>query len=487
MIRRIIFGGAVRQGGPFAFVLAAATAILLAWVPAFAQQAADQQVPASRDQVKLTFAPLVRQAGPTVVNIYASKAVIDRGPGAALLNDPFFRQFFGGRLPFGEPRERIENSLGSGVVVRSDGLVVTNHHVIEGADTITVVLADRREFPATIVRDDQRTDLAVLRIDTGGEKLPAIGFSDPDELQVGDLVLAIGNPFGVGQTVTSGIVSALARTNVGITDFSFFIQTDAAINPGNSGGALIDMNGRLVGINTAIFSRTGGSQGIGFAVPVSMVRTVLAAVDAGGAVRRPWLGAAGQDVSADIAQAMRLETPRGALLTRVHADGPAARAGLRAGDVVVQFDGHMVDDFQSLLFRVATAPLGGTAAVVVRRAGGRATLALSLEPAPETPPRDETLLRGRHPFAGATVVNLSPAVGEELGLDPARQGVVVVDIAGDSPAARFGVQRLDQVVAVNGREIATVEDLRAATAQPQTLWKLAVRRGDRVLAVNIQG
>ena len=468
-------------------MFAVAVALAMA-ASAGAQQApTQQQVPANHEQVKLTFAPLVRQAGPAVVNIYASKAVVDRGPGAALLNDPFFRQLFGGRLPLGEPRERIERSLGSGVIVRSDGLVVTNHHVIEGADTITVVLADRREFPATIVRDDQRTDLAVLRIDAGGETLAALEFASPDELQVGDLVLAIGNPFGVGQTVTSGIVSALARTNVGITDFSFFIQTDAAINPGNSGGALVDMTGRLIGINTAIFSRSGGSQGIGFAVPVAMVNTVLAAVDAGGAVRRPWLGAAGQDVSADIAQAMRLESPRGALLTQVYPDSPAGRAGLKAGDVVVQFDGHLVDDLQSLLFRVATAPLGGTAAVVVRRAGGRATLALPLEAAPETPPRDEALLRGRHPFAGATVVNLSPAVADELGLDPARRGVMVIDIVSDSPAARFGVERLDQIVAVNGREIGSVADLQAATAQPQAVWKLAVRRGDRVLAVNIQG
>ena len=464
-----------------------AVAVTLA-VAASAQQATvQQQVPASHEQVKLTFATLVRQAGPAVVNIYASKVVVDRGPGAALLNDPFFRQLFGGRLPLGEPRERIERSLVSGVIVRSEGLVVTNNHVIEGADTITVVLADQREFSATIVRNDQLADLAVLRIDAGGETLSALELASPDELQAGDLVLAIGNPFGVGQTVTSGIVSDLARTNVGITYFSLFIQTDAAINPGNSGGALVDMTGRLIGINTAIFIRSGGSQGIGFAVPVAMVNTVLADVDAGGAVLLPWLGASGQDVSADIAQAMRLELPRGALLTQVYPDSPAGRAGLMAGDVVVQFDGNLVGDLQSLLFRVATAPLGDTAAVVVRRAGGRATLALPLEAAPETPPRGEAMPRGRHPFVGATVVNLSPAVADELGLDPARRGIMVIDIASDSPAASFGVERLDQIVAVNGLEIGSVADLQAATAQPQELWKLAVRRGDRVLAVNIQG
>ena len=254
-------------------------------------------------------------------------------------DDPFFRRFFGEDSPFGAPRERLENSLGSGVIVTADGLVVTNHHVIENAEEIIVALADRREFEANVVTDDARTDLAVLRLDTVGAALPHLELMDSDELEVGDIVLAIGNPFGVGQTVTSGIVSALARTQVGVTDYSFFIQTDAAINPGNSGGALVTLDGRLAGINTAIFSRSGGSIGIGFAIPANMARVVIAGAAAGGRFVRAWLGAAGQEVTAEMAQALDLERPGGVILNAIHPGGPADEAGLRIGDVVTAVDG----------------------------------------------------------------------------------------------------------------------------------------------------
>src|SRR5262245_49304977 len=267
--------------------------------------AQERRVPASPSEVRLSYAPVVQRAAPAVVNVYAARAVAtNRNP---FLDDPIFRRFFG--VPDGgAPSEQLQRSLGSGVIVDTGGLIVTNNHVIEGATEVKVSLADKREYEADIVLKDQRSDLAVLRIRGQSERFPAIDFADSDALQVGDLVLAIGNPFAVGQTVTHGIVSAVARTQVGITDYQFFIQTDAAINPGNSGGALVDMTGKLVGINTAIFSRSGGSQGIGFAIPANMVRVVVASAKGGGStVKRPWLGARLQAVTPEIAESMGLK------------------------------------------------------------------------------------------------------------------------------------------------------------------------------------
>src|SRR5580693_4860317 len=292
-------------------LLALASALLL---PALlsAASAQERRVPSSLNEIRLSYAPVVQRAAPTVVNVYAAKTVAAQNPFG---DDPIFRRFFG--VPGGE---QVQRSLGSGVLVDTSGLVVTNNHVIEGADQVKVSLSDKREFEAEIVLKDTRSDLAVLRLKTQGEKFPAIEFSDSDTLQVGDVVLAIGNPFAVGQTVTHGIVSAVARTQVGITDYQFFIQTDAAINPGNSGGALVDVSGRLVGINTAIFSRSGGSQGIGFAIPANMVRGVIASAQGGAhVVRRPWLGAKLQAVTPDIAESLNLKRPMGALVSSIAA------------------------------------------------------------------------------------------------------------------------------------------------------------------------
>src|ERR1700730_7537126 len=306
--------------------------------------------PESREAIRLSFAPIVKQAAPAVVNVFSRRIV--RSNASPFADDPFLRPFSGARAPFGLPQERVQNSLGSGVIVDPDGLVVTNHHVIQESQEITVVLSDRREFEARVLRSDERTDLAVLKIDTRGERLPILEIGDSDALQVGDLVLAIGNPFGVGQTVTSGIVSGLARTAIGISDFRSFIQTDAAINPGNSGGALVDVDGRLIGINTAIFSRSGGSIGLGFAIPTSMVRAVVEGAKNGKPIVRAWLGATGQPLTAGIAQAAGLDRPRGVLVKEVAAGGPAAQAGVRAGDVIVAIAGHEVDDPEDLRFRV---------------------------------------------------------------------------------------------------------------------------------------
>jgi Do/DeqQ family serine protease len=448
---------------------------------------AQREVPEAREQVMLSFAPLVKQAAPAVVNIFTRKAVQQRGPSSPLFNDPFFRRFFGDSFGRVQPRERAENSLGSGVIVRPDGLIVTNYHVIEGADTIRVVLADRREFDAEILREDQQTDLAILQVDTGGETLPHIELGDSDKLEVGDLVLAIGNPFGVGQTVTSGIVSGLARTKVGISDFNFFIQTDAAINPGNSGGALLRMDGSLAGINTAIFSRSGGSQGIGFAVPANMVRTVIAGAGTGDALRRAWLGAKADTVTADIANAIGLERPEGVILSDIHPEGPALRSGLKSGDIITAVEGQPVFDEEGLRFRVATGLVGETTRLTVRRPNRMFEIDLFLEHPPEVPARDERQLRGPHPLAGASVANLSPALAAEMGRDPFETGVVVLDVASRSPAHRLEFWPGDVLVEVNGSKIESVAILNDAVANEQPRWKITVRRGGRLFSLSISG
>jgi serine protease Do len=451
--------------------------------PAGAQPApapAPRALPQNREQVQLSFAPVVRKAAPAVVNVFSRRLVRTQN---LLANDPFFGQLFRNLVP----SEQIQNSLGSGVIVAADGLIVTNHHVIKDSDEIRVVLADRREFDAALVRSDEKTDLAVLKINAGADVLPFLELRDSDELEVGDLVLAIGNPFGVGQTVTSGIVSALARTTGGITDYRFFIQTDAAINPGNSGGALVTLDGKLAGVNTAIFSRSGGSIGIGFAIPSNMVRTVIQGGASGGRIVRPWLGASGQSVTAEIAGSLGLARPQGVLLNDVYAGGPAERAGLRVGDIVTQVDGHEVDDAEALRFRIATLPLGRTATIAALRQGRDRQFAVALIAPPETPPRDLTQLRGNSPFAGATVANLSPALADELNIDGQLRGVIVLDIRQGSPANRLRLSRGDIVLKVNERDVTTVKQLEGLIGERSGAWRISVKRGREVLSVVVSG
>src|SRR3954462_6883116 len=375
--------------------------------------AQERRVPASPNEVRLSYAPIVQRVVPAVVNVYAGPMVANRNP---LLDDPIFRRFFG--VP-GAPGggEQMQRSLGSGVLVDAAGMVVTNNHVIEGATEVKVSLSDKREFEAEVVLKDTRSDLAVLRLKAPGERFPAIEFADSDALLVGDVVLAIGNPFAVGQTVTHGIVSAVARTQVGISDYQFFIQTDAAINPGNSGGALVDMSGKLVGINTAIFSRSGGSQGIGFAIPANMVKVVVASARTGGsAVKRPWLGAKLQAVTPEIAESLGLKRPSGALIATVTQGSAAARGGLRTGDLIISIDGQAVDDSNAFDYRFATKALGGTAKLGVVRGGRETTANVTLETAPESA-HDELVIGARSPFTGVKVSSISPALADELRLD----------------------------------------------------------------------
>jgi Do/DeqQ family serine protease len=461
--------------GPTAFMVA--VALLGSSAPA-----QERRVPGSPAEMMASFAPVVHRVAPMVVNVYAAKLVTNRNPFA---DDPFFRRFFD--LPGQMPREQVQRSLGSGVIVDPSGLVVTNNHVIEGADEVKVALADKREFEATLVLKDARSDLAVLRLKSGREQFPAIELSNSDDLQVGDLVLAIGNPFGVGQTVTHGIVSAVARTQVGITDFQFFIQTDAAINPGNSGGALVDLRGRLAGINTAIFSRSGGSQGIGFAIPANMVRVVVASAKSGGsAVKRPWLGAKLQDVTNEIADSLGLARPGGALVANVSPGSPAASAGLKTGDLIVAIDGQAVEDPNAFDYRFATKPLGGSAQIGIQRGGKEARVTVALEPAPDVP-RDELVINARSPFLGAKVANLSPALAEELRIDTKSEGVAVIDVPNNSMAARYGFQRGDVIVSVNDRPIAKTRDLETATAEGTRTWRVTIQRGGQRISAEFRG
>ena len=445
--------------------------------------AAEKTVPESREQIRFSYAPVVKLAAPAVVNIY-TRTVVDE-PSSPLLADPLFRRFFGDQFFGDAPRKRIQNALGSGVIVGKDGTIVTNDHVIKGAEQITVVLPDRREFAAKVVGTDARTDVAVLRIDNRGAPLPVLEYGDSDAVEVGDLVLAIGNPFGVGQTVTSGIVSALARTAIGVSDYSFFIQTDAAINPGNSGGALVTMDGKLIGLNTAIYSRSGGSIGIGFAIPSNMVRVVVASILAGGKIERPWLGAKGESVNSDVASSLGLPRPEGVLINQVFRGGPAAMAGVKPGDVVLEIDGRAVDDAESLRYRIATKPLNSAATLTVWRQGREVRLPIGLNAPPALPPPDATRLGGAFPLSGALVVNLSPATADDLGIDPFERGVAVSAVSPDTAAARLGVKPGDIILSINGTELKSVGDLRRAIEGQPTSWRLSFRRGNRTLNVVI--
>jgi Do/DeqQ family serine protease len=461
-------------------LVAALSLTVAAATPSLAQ---DRRVPSSAAELRLSYGPIVQRVQPAVVNVYAAKMVQNHNP---FLDDPLFRRFFG--LPGGGgQQEQMQRSLGSGVMVDPSGLVVTNVHVIEGADQVKVSLSDKREFEAEIVLKDSRSDLAVLRLKDAKEKFPTLDFANSDELMVGDVVLAIGNPFGVGQTVTHGIISALARTQVGITDYQFFIQTDAAINPGNSGGALVDMTGRLAGINTAIYSRSGGSQGIGFAIPANMVRVVVASAKSGGkAVKRPWLGAKLQSVTPEIADSLGLKTPSGALIASVVPNSPAARAGLKASDLITGIDGQPIDDPNAFEYRFATHPLGGASQIDVIRSGKPLKLSLALETAPDTD-RGEITLAGRSPFQGATIANISPAVADELHLDADTDGVVITELAEDSTAATVGFQKGDIIMAVNSKKISRTSDLDKMSRDQARLWRITVVRGGQQINVTLGG
>lgn len=466
------------------FAVSALLVALLAII-ALAGPASAQRLPDSREEIQLSFAPLVQRSAPAVVNVYSERVV--RQSRSPFAGDPFFDRFFGDG-GFGMPQERVQSSLGSGVIVGSDGVIVTNAHVVQGADALRVVLSDRREFDAELILADERTDLAVLRIDPEGEVLPILEFADTRLSQVGDLVIAIGNPFGVGQTVTQGIISATSRTDVGISDYAFFIQTDAAINPGNSGGALVDNSGKLVGVNTAIFSRSGGSNGIGFAIPAEMVRRVVDSAVNEGRLERPWLGVKGQAVTQDIARSLDLDRPVGVLVTEIYPDGPAEDAGLRRGDLITKFDGRDVFNESGLRFLAATLADGDRAPLTVLRNGKTLVMQVKVEVPPGARDADLTLLEGRHPLSGAEVADMTPALAEALSRDPFDKGVLVNRVIRRSIARQFGLRPGDLVIEVNGDPVETVDSLESALEEERAdgIWQIAIDRNGQRLSRTIR-
>jgi serine protease Do len=437
-------------------------------------------------EVQISFAPVVKRVAPAVVNVYARTVVQQQAN--PLFSDPFFSQFFGASP---EMRQRVQQSLGSGVIVRADGIILTNNHVVEGGNEIVVALSDKREFKARVLTADPRTDLAVLKIDTNGEKLPFVPFSDSDKVQVGDLVLAVGDPFGVGQTVTMGIVSAQARTQQGGGDYQYFIQTDAAINPGNSGGALVTTSGQLAGINTAIYSRSGGSVGIGFAIPANLARRVVEGVEGGQAnatrgVRLAWAGINGQPVTSAIAASLGLARPGGVLVKDVYPGGPLANAGVKSGDVVQSVDGTAVDDVPALNYRIATHAPGTRVRLTV--ASGKASREVTVTAAlpPENPPRETQSIAGRNPLSGAKVVNLSPATALDLGADLFAKGVAITEVEPNSLAAAQGFRPGDVIRAINGTDVdRTGELVRALNGA--TRWQVTLERAGRRITASFAG
>ena len=439
------------------------------------------------------FVGVVKAVTPAVVNISTTRVV--RFPKEQIpspfLDDPFFRHFFGDEFfrRFQIPRERRENSLGSGVIVDSSGYIVTNNHVIAKADEIKVLLSDKREFVGKVVGTDPKTDLAVIKIKA--QNLPTVPWGDSDKLEVGEYVLAIGNPFGLNQTVTMGIVSAVGRANVGIADYEDFIQTDAAINPGNSGGAMVNARGELVGINTAIFSRSGGYMGIGFAVPSNMTRAVMNSLIKTGKVVRGWLGVSIQEVTPDLAKQFGLSNgDGGALVSEVFADSPAAKAGFKSGDIITHFDGKRVDGPGTLRNIVAQTAIGKRAKIKVLRNRKAVTLTVKIG----EQPKDIALAKGETAkgegestaLEGVEVQGLTADIARQLGLPPATRGVVISEVAPGSAAGAAGLMGGDVILEINRQRIRSLADFRRVTARlgkKDSVLLLVNRRGGKLFVV----
>ncbi|MEM6761819.1 MAG: Do family serine endopeptidase [Pseudomonadota bacterium] len=446
---------------------------------ALSAQAQTTEVPTSQAEIKLSFAPVVKSAAPAVVNVHSAQTRERRR--SAFRGDPFLERFFRRRQ-----RQRRGTALGSGVVVDPSGLVVTNAHVIGNEREIRVSFNDRREYVASLLLKDERTDLAVLRINGEGT-FPHISFGDPDSMEVGDLLLAIGNPFGVGQTVTQGIVSAVARTQVGVSDYRFFIQTDAAINPGNSGGALIDMTGGLVGINTAIYSRSGGSNGIGFAIPVDMVKLVVQSAAEGRSVRRPWFGARMQSMTRELAQQYGLDRPAGALIVNVFGGSPAHAAGIKVGDIIVRLGDDDIGDHDTFGYIYATRGTTGVVPVEVLRGGQSRVFEVRLEAPPETVKRDARRIAGRSPFSGTVTMNLSPKVADELSISLFAEGVAIARVDPRSVAERVGLKPGDIIMEVNGWTVDNTGTLARIAGERQRYWDIIIKRGEEQLSLVLGG
>nr|WP_081894651.1 trypsin-like peptidase domain-containing protein [Ruegeria halocynthiae] len=442
---------------------------------------AETKVPTSQAEISLGFAPVVKQASPAVVNIYAK--IVRQGRANPFFSDPFFQDFFG--RGFAEPRPRVQNSLGSGVILSDDGYVVSNYHVVGTATEIRVVTTDRREYSAQVVLGDKESDIAILRLQEAKD-LPFLQMRDSDHVEVGELTLAIGNPFGVGQTVSSGIISGLARTGTATGNArGYFIQTDAAINPGNSGGALIDVNGDLIGINTSILTRSGGSNGIGFAIPANLVAEFLRQAQEGNnSFVSPWAGMAGQHMSADIAESLGLVIPMGVVISDLHPLSPLAEAGLGVGDVITHVDGDEVNSPAEMKFRMSVAGVGGTSILTRLRGEDSADIKVALVKAPDTPAAEETTLDDQTVMPGLTVLRINPAVIVRMGLVLSQSGVVVVD-AGPY-GGRSGLRVGDVVNSINGEQIKHPQDVVDALTDPGRRVNLDILRGGRSVSLRFR-
>jgi serine protease Do len=435
------------------------------------------------------FIEVSKRVTPAVVNISTKRLIKERegqAPAAPFFNDPFFKRFFGQEpFTFPEiPKERREQSLGSGVIVDQKGYVITNNHVVEKADEIKVVLNDRREFKGKIVGSDPKTDIAVVKID--GKDLPTVPWADSSHLQVGELVLAIGNPFGLNNTVTMGIVSAVGRANVGIADYEDFIQTDAAINPGNSGGALVNTRGELVGINTAIFSQSGGYMGIGFAVPSNMAKSVLNSLVRTGKVVRGWLGVSIQEVTPSLAKEFGLPEPKGALVGEVVPGSPAEHAGIQRGDVILELNGKTIEHTGQLRNLVADTPIGEKVKVKIFRDKQTKEVAVTIGEQPKEMASSgaaEERKEKSTALNGVEALDITPETAGEYGLSKDQRGVVISRIEPGSLAEEAGLQRGDVIVEVNRKPVKNIEEYNAAvtkTKENEAVLLLVKRQGGMI-------
>ncbi|MEO1483605.1 MAG: DegQ family serine endoprotease [Myxococcota bacterium] len=428
----------------------------------------------------VVIADVAERVVPSVVNVSTEK-VAQRAERRGPFNDPLFRQFFGERFRQ-MPRERLERSAGSGVIVDASGVILTNNHVIDGATTIRVTLSDGRELDAEKIGTDPESDIGVLKLKEPVEDLEAIRFGNADSLRLGDIVLAVGNPFGVGQTVTMGIVSAKGRSNVGIVDYEDFIQTDAAINPGNSGGALVNSRGELVGINTAILSRSGGYQGIGFAIPSNMAKQIMDSLLDDGTVSRGFLGISIQNVDRNLAEAMGLDDTRGVLVGGVNSDSPAEQGGLEAGDVILKVNDKEVTNTGELRNAIALAGAGNSVQLEVVRESKRKTLTVELgeKPGSGSPRAEVPNVDKDESAAGLTVASLDAAIRERFRLgDSAELGaVVVVEVERGSPAARAGIRPGDLIRKAGSERIESPADLKRMFGSGRSVIPVLVQRGD---------
>jgi serine protease Do len=449
-----------------------------------------ENTPVNRDaKLGASFAPVVKKAAPSVVNIYSTHIVHIRPMRIPTFVNPFFRQFFDNQFPNnGRERTRREQSLGSGVIVSPDGYILTANHVVDGADEIEVAIADnKKEFTARVVGTDPPTDMAVLKIDA--KDLPAITLGDSDQLEVGDIVLAIGNPFRVGQTVTMGIVSALGRSGLtGFNQYQNFIQTDAAINPGNSGGALVDAEGRLVGINTAIISSTRGSEGVGFAVPINMARRVMELLIAGGKVTRGDLPILLQDITPRLAKSLDLPDQKGALVSDVFPNTPAEKAGIKSGDVIVGLNGKDITDVNSFQLAVSESAPGSSATIKLLHNGRPETVTVTLTelPVEVAPSGNDQKKPGSgnsmiDALAGVKVADLEPEVRRQLGVPPSVRGALVSELEPASNSAEAGLQYGDVIMEINRQPVSNSSDavrLGRQAKGDQILLKIWRRQGD---------